>query len=54
MALGQFETIEDHLRALRDISDILNHRSGIVVHETVSDGSVYFGTTASRSPATAP
>jgi hypothetical protein len=43
VALGQFATIEDHLRALRDISDILNHRSGIVVHETVSDGSVYFG-----------
>ncbi|MFL5862270.1 MAG: glycogen debranching protein [Solirubrobacteraceae bacterium] len=43
VALGQFQTIEDHLRALRDISDILNNRSGIVVHETVSDGSVYFG-----------
>ncbi len=43
VALGQFSTIEDHLRALRDISDILNHGSGIVVHETVSDGSVYFG-----------
>jgi hypothetical protein len=43
VALGQFGTIEDHLRALRDISDILNNRSGIVVHETVSDGSVYFG-----------
>ncbi|MDT5042142.1 MAG: hypothetical protein QOE51_3127, partial [Actinoplanes sp.] len=43
VALGQFGTIEDHLRTLRDISDILNHRDGIVVHETVSDGSVYFG-----------
>ncbi|HEY2318403.1 MAG TPA: hypothetical protein VGH67_08905 [Solirubrobacteraceae bacterium] len=43
VAVGQFQTIEDHLRALRDISDILNARSGIVVHETVSDGSVYFG-----------
>jgi hypothetical protein len=43
VALGQFRTIEDHLHALRDISDILNNRSGIVVHETVSDGSVYFG-----------
>lgn len=43
VALGQFPTIEDHLLALRDVSDILNHRSGIVVHETVSDGSVYFG-----------
>jgi hypothetical protein len=43
VALGQFKTAEDHLRALRDISDILNNRSGIVVHEVVSDGSVWFG-----------
>ena len=43
VALGQFEVAEDHLRALREISDILNNRSGIVVHETVSDGSVWFG-----------
>ncbi len=43
VAMGQFGAIEDHLRALRDISDILNHGSGVVVHETVSDGSVYFG-----------
>ena len=40
MALGQFETAEDHLRTLRDISDVLNDRSGIVVHEAVSDGSI--------------
>ncbi len=43
VALGQFQTIEDHLRALRDVSNILNNGSGVVVHETVSDGSVYFG-----------
>ena len=43
VAVGQFQTIEDHLTALREISDILNHGSGIVAHETVSDGSVYFG-----------
>jgi len=42
-AVGQFEAIEDHLRALRDISDILNNRSGVVVHEAVSDGSIYYG-----------
>jgi hypothetical protein len=56
VAVGQFQTIEDHLTALRQISDILNHRSGIVVHETVSDGSVYFGhdsqTTASDGTVT--
>ncbi|HEY7632999.1 MAG TPA: hypothetical protein VH817_20000 [Thermoleophilaceae bacterium] len=43
VALGQFRTAEDHLRALKDVSDILNNKSGIVVHETVSDGSVWFG-----------
>jgi hypothetical protein len=43
VALGQFEAIEAHLRALRDVSDILNDRSGKVAHEVVQDGSVYFG-----------
>ena len=43
VALGQFEIAKDHLRALRDISDVLNDRSGIVVHEAVSDGSIWFG-----------
>jgi hypothetical protein len=43
VALGQFDVAKDHLRALRDISEILNARSGIVVHEAVSDGSIWFG-----------
>src|SRR6185437_15256381 len=43
VAAGQFSSIEDHLRALRDISDKVNNRSGKVVHEVVPDGSVYFG-----------
>jgi hypothetical protein len=43
VALGQFEVAKDHLRALRDISDVLNNGSGIVVHEAVSDGSIWFG-----------
>src|SRR5215475_11825731 len=43
VSLGQFEAIEGHLRALRDISDILNQRSGVVAHESVSDGSIWFG-----------
>jgi hypothetical protein len=43
VAVGQFRTIEDHLRTLRDVSDLLNNRSGVVAHEVVSDGSVYFG-----------
>ena len=43
VSLGQFEAIEGHLRALRDISDILNQGSGVVAHEAVSDGSIWFG-----------
>jgi hypothetical protein len=43
VALGQFEAAKDHLRALRDVSDVLNDRSGIVVHEAVTDGSIWFG-----------
>jgi hypothetical protein len=43
VAVGQFAPIKDHLRALRDISDLLNDRSGVVTHEVVSDGSIWFG-----------
>jgi hypothetical protein len=43
VALGQFETTKAHLRALRDVSRRLNPGSGVVVHEVVSDGSVWFG-----------
>ncbi|MEO7261928.1 MAG: glycogen debranching protein [Jatrophihabitantaceae bacterium] len=43
VAVGQFEAIKAHLRALRDVSDLLNNRSGVVTHEVVADGSVYFG-----------
>jgi hypothetical protein len=43
VASGQFSAIENHLRTLRDISDQVNDRSGKVIHESVSDGSVFFG-----------
>ena len=43
LAAGQFATAEDGLRSLAAVSDIANDRSGKVVHETVTDGSVYFG-----------
>ena len=46
MAAGQFAPIKDHLRALRDVSEIVNNGSGKVVHEVVTDGSVYFGANA--------
>jgi hypothetical protein len=43
VALGQFAPIEQHLLALRDVSDLLNDSSGKVAHEIVSNGAVYFG-----------
>jgi hypothetical protein len=43
VSVGQFEAAKAHLRALRDISDILNEGSGVVVHESVADGSIWFG-----------
>ncbi len=43
VSVGQFQAIENHLRALQQISDILNNRSGVVTHEVVSDGSIWFG-----------
>jgi hypothetical protein len=49
VAVGQFEVIEDHLRALREVSDILNDRSGVVAHEVVSDGSIWFGKDSRRT-----
>ncbi|MEA2267530.1 MAG: hypothetical protein QOC64_140 [Solirubrobacteraceae bacterium] len=46
VALGQFEAAADHIRALRDVSRALNGGSGKVVHEVVTDGTVYFGALA--------
>ena len=43
VATGQFEAIEDHMRVLRDISDIVNDRSGKVTHEITGDGANWFG-----------
>jgi hypothetical protein len=43
VATGQFEAIEDHMRALRDMSDIVNDRSGKVTHEITGDGANWFG-----------
>ena len=50
VGVGQFEPIKDHLEALRDVSLIDNTEngqfSGKVVHEVVTDGSIYFGSNA--------
>ncbi len=47
VAAGQFDTVKEHLRALRDISDLLNNRSGKVAHEVIPTGDVYFGSNQS-------
>jgi hypothetical protein len=49
VAVGQFEAAMDHLRALRDISEILNEGSGVVTHESVADGSIWFGHDSRRT-----
>jgi hypothetical protein len=46
VAMGQFEPIMDHLRALKEVSQVVNGDSGKVVHEVVNDGAVYFGALA--------
>jgi len=46
VAAGQFEAVKDNLRTLRDISEVVNDRSGKVVHEVTPDGQVYFGANA--------
>jgi hypothetical protein len=43
VTLGQFGAIKKHMRALRDVSEILSDGSGVVVHEVVADGSVWHG-----------
>jgi len=43
VTLGQFRPIKEHMRAIRDVSDVLNDGSGVVVHEVVADGSVWHG-----------
>jgi hypothetical protein len=43
VASGQWDTAIQHLRTIRDVSRMINGDTGKVVHEVVTDGSVYFG-----------
>jgi hypothetical protein len=43
VAAGQFDVVRTHLRALREVSDLMNDRNGKVVHEVMPTGDVYFG-----------
>jgi hypothetical protein len=47
VAAGQFDTLADHLQALRDVSVLINPDTDKVVHEVVTDGSVYYGANSS-------
>ena len=44
VAAGQFQAAKDHLRLLRELSRMVNGPTGKVLHEIVTDGSVYYGT----------
>ena len=46
VGVEQFEPIKDHVRALCDASVIDHGDSGKVVHEVMTDGSIYFGSNA--------
>ena len=43
---GQWDTLLSHLRALRTVSRAVNGATGKVVHEMMTDGSVYYGNNA--------
>jgi glycogen debranching enzyme len=43
VASGQWQTAMDHLQTIREVSQAVNGNTGKVVHEVVTDGSVYFG-----------
>jgi hypothetical protein len=45
-ATGQWDQAKDHLRTLRKVSIAVNETTGKVLHEIVTDGSIYFGTVA--------
>ena len=45
-AIGQWDEAKDHLNTIRRVSQIVNGTTGKVLHEIVTDGSIYFGDNA--------
>ena len=45
-AVGQWDAAKDHLNTIRLVSQIANGATGKVLHEIVTNGSIYFGTNA--------
>ncbi len=43
LAAGQFDVPRDHMRAIHEVSRLLNEDTGKVAHEVITDGSVYYG-----------
>jgi hypothetical protein len=44
--VGQWKEAKDHLATIRQVSQLVNGTTGKVLHEIVTDGSIYFGTNA--------
>ncbi len=43
VASGQWDLAKDHLRTIKDVSRMVNGATGKVVHEVMTEGSVYWG-----------
>ena len=45
-AIGQWQEAKNHIDTIRRVSQLVNGSTGKVIHECVTDGSIYFGTNA--------
>ncbi|MBV8276481.1 MAG: hypothetical protein JO170_14640, partial [Verrucomicrobia bacterium] len=45
-AIGQWQEAKNHIDTIRKVSQLVNGSTGKVIHECVTDGSIYFGTNA--------
>ena len=43
LAAGQFDVPKSHMRALKNVSRIVNEGTGKVIHEVITNGAVYYG-----------
>jgi hypothetical protein len=45
-AIGQWQEAKNHLATIRQVFQLVNGATGKVLHEIVTDGSIYFGINA--------
>jgi hypothetical protein len=45
-SVGQWDEAKNHIDTIRQVSQLVNGTTGKVLHEIVTDGSIYFGTNA--------